>query len=62
MESLHAAARRHNARSSGAPVSYAGGYVLSTDHPGQSMAALLSIADAFMYEQKRRQHAGESLG
>ena len=61
MESLRAAARRHNARSSGAPVSYAGGYLLSTDHPGQSMAALLSIADAFMYEQKRRQHAGESL-
>ena len=61
MESLRAAARRHNARSSGAPVSYAGGYVLSTDHPGQSMAALLSIADAFMNEQKRRQHAGESL-
>lgn len=57
MDSLLSAAERHNARPGRIPVSFACGYVLSTDYPGLSMTALLREADALMYEEKRRQHA-----
>lgn len=56
MDSLRTAVWRHNARSGKAPVSYAGGYVLSTDFPNTSMTELLKQADQLMYEEKRRQH------
>lgn len=59
MNSLLTAAERHNARPGRLPLSFACGYVLSSDYPGCAMPDLLREADALMYEQKRRQHAAQ---
>ena len=56
MDSLLSAAERHNAKPGRIPISFACGYVLSTDYPGCTMLGLLREADTRMYEEKRRQH------
>ena len=59
MNSLLSITERFNARASRISVSFACGYVLSSDYPGYTMLELLREADARMYEEKRRQYTAE---
>ena len=49
----------YNERTDGASISYAVGYVISTDYPGERLSDLLERADQKMYQDKKQYHQNE---
>lgn len=56
VDRLYHAVDNYNASRSHAPLSFAVGFALSTEHPGLSRKDLLSIADTQMYQNKQKWH------